>query len=92
MQAAFTGRDRLRRKVLNNSTEACRKISLQLGLFNLPPGLRELARKRMENPELSLTELGEAMEPPLGKSAVNHRLRRLMQIASELDQQQSGVH
>jgi len=72
--------------------EACRKISLQLGLFNLPPGLRELARKRMENPELSLTELGEAMEPPLGKSAVNHRLRRLMQIASELDQQQSGVH
>lgn len=64
--------------------EACRNISLRLGLFTLPPALREIARKRMENPDLSLTELGEGMDPPLSKSAVNHRMRRLMEIAEEL--------
>ena len=38
--------------------EACRNISLRVGLFTLPKGLREMARARMENPDLSLTELG----------------------------------
>ena len=65
--------------------EACRNISLKLGLFTLPPALREIARIRMENPELSLTELGMMMDPPLSKSAVNHRLRRLMEIAEEFE-------
>ena len=65
--------------------EACRKISLKQGLFTLPPGLREMARMRMENPDMNLTELGQNMEPPLSKSAVNHRLRRLMEIAEGLE-------
>ena len=65
--------------------EACRNISLQVGLFTLPPALREIARARMEHPEMSLTELGEMMEPKLSKSAVNHRLRRLMEIAEGLE-------
>ena len=65
--------------------EACRNISLSVGLFTLPPALREIARARMENPELSMTELGEMMNPPLSKSAVNHRLRRLMEIAEGLE-------
>ncbi len=65
--------------------EACKKISLKTGLFTLPPALRAIARARMENPELSLTELGEMMDPPLSKSAVNHRLRRLMEIAEGLE-------
>ncbi|MBQ9251843.1 MAG: DNA-binding protein WhiA [Clostridia bacterium] len=65
--------------------EACRNISLQQGLFTLPPALREMARARMENPDMSLTELGEMMEPKLSKSAVNHRMRRLMEIAEGLE-------
>ena len=65
--------------------EACRNISLKLGLFTLPPALQDVARARMENPELSMTELGEMMNPPISKSAVNHRLRRLMEIAEELE-------
>ncbi len=65
--------------------EACRNISLRQGLFTLPPALREIARVRMENPDLSLTQLGEMMDPPLSKSAVNHRLRRLMEIAETLE-------
>lgn len=65
--------------------EACRNISLKQGLFTLPPALAEIARKRMENPDMSLTELGESMQPPLSKSAVNHRMRRLMEIAEGLE-------
>ena len=65
--------------------ETIRQISLKQGLFTLPPGLRELARLRLENPELSLKELGEMMDPPVGKSGVNHRMRRLMAIGEELD-------
>lgn len=65
--------------------QACRDIGVEKGLFTLPPALREMARIRMEHPEMSLTELGEAMNPPLSKSAVNHRLRRLMKIAEGLE-------
>ena len=61
--------------------EACRNISLKIGLVTLPPALRETARARRENPDLSLTELGQMLNPPISKSAVNHRLRRLMQLA-----------
>ena len=60
--------------------DAIRKISLKQGLFTLPPGLQEIARLRLENPEMSLKELGELMDPPVGKSGVNHRMRRLMEI------------
>ena len=64
---------------------ACMKISLKRGLFTLPPALREIARARLEHPEMSLTELGGMMDPPLSKSAVNHRLRRLMEIAEGME-------
>ena len=64
---------------------AIRRIFLSRGLFNLPPALREAARLRMENPDLSLTDLGEMMEPPISKNAVNHRMRRLMEIAENLE-------
>ena len=64
---------------------ACRDISLRVGLFTLPPALREMARVRMENPDMSLAQLGEMMDPPISKSAVNHRLRRLVEIADHLE-------
>ena len=60
--------------------DAIRRISLKQGLFTLPPGLQEIARLRLDNPEMSLKELGELMDPPVGKSGVNHRMRRLMEI------------
>jgi len=54
------------------------------GLKNLPKGLRELAELRLEYPQASLKELGELLLPPVGKSGVNHRMRRLDQIAEEI--------
>lgn len=54
------------------------------GLESLPEGLREIAQLRLANPDASLKELGEALNPPVGKSGVNHRLRKLGQIAEKL--------
>lgn len=51
----------------------------------LPPALREAARLRLENPGLSLAELGQLMDPPVGKSGVNHRMRRLMALARDTE-------
>ena len=53
-----------------------------LGFDQLSEGLRQMAITRLENPEVSLKELGDMMG--LGKSAVNHRLRRLESLAEEL--------
>ncbi|MCL2332943.1 MAG: DNA-binding protein WhiA [Actinomycetia bacterium] len=53
-------------------------------LQSLPEGLREFAELRRANPDLSLRELGAAATPPLSKSAVNHRMRRLEEAVREL--------
>ena len=50
----------------------------------LSPELRELAQLRLENPELSLKELGELLSVPLGRSGVNHRFQKIAAIAEEL--------
>lgn len=50
----------------------------------LPENLIEIAEVRIENPEVSLKELGELLENPIGKSGVNHRLKRIIEIAEEL--------
>ena len=50
---------------------------------SLPPGLQEIANARLQAPDLSLTELGQRMNPPISKSGVNNRMRRLMQLARE---------
>ena len=59
-------------------------IDHELGLEKLPKPLREMAYARANNPETSLAGLGELMEPPLGKSGVSSRLRRLADIADKL--------
>lgn len=64
--------------------EAIKLISIQRGLFTLPPALQEIARLRLEHTSLSLQELGQMLTPPVGKSGVNHRMRRLMDIAKEI--------
>lgn len=55
-----------------------------IGLGKLSAGLKEVAQLRMEQPEASLKELGMLLNPPLGKSGVNHRLRKISEIADEL--------
>ena len=50
----------------------------------LSPELQELAELRLENPELSLKELGELLHPPIGRSGVNHRFQKLSMMAKEL--------
>ncbi|MCR4585446.1 MAG: DNA-binding protein WhiA [Lachnospiraceae bacterium] len=52
-------------------------------LGSLPEGLKEMAEVRLEYPELKLNDLGALMDPPIGKSGVNHRLRRLSKLAEE---------
>ena len=64
--------------------ELIRQLSLTRGLSQLQDDLRAAAEARLENPDLSLRELGESMQPPLGKSGMNHRLRRLEKAAAEL--------
>ena len=69
---------------------AARQIELILrlkaagGLALLPEDLQATAEIRLENPYYSIRELGELMQPPLGKSGMNHRLKRLERIAAEL--------
>ncbi len=48
------------------------------------PGLEQIARLRLEFPEATLKELGETLSPTVGKSGVNHRLRKLSVLAEEL--------
>ena len=61
------------------------KIQAKMGLENLSPALRQMAEVRLENPDLPLKELGALLDPPVGKSGVNHRLRKLKTIAEELN-------
>ena len=60
-----------------------------IGLEELPDHLREIARERLDKPDATLKELGEALDPPVGKSGVNHRLRKLCDLAGRL--RETGV-
>lgn len=53
-------------------------------LEQLPAKLQETAAARLENPELTLSELAEELDPPVTKSCLNHRLRRLMELAGDM--------
>ncbi|MFG6338376.1 MAG: DNA-binding protein WhiA [Lachnospiraceae bacterium] len=54
------------------------------GFENLPDNLRQMAEVRLEYPDAALKELGGYLEPVVGKSGVNHRLRRLSEIADKI--------
>ena len=54
------------------------------GFEQLSEGLRAVAEARLEYPEVSLKELGSLMDPPIGKSGINHRMRKLEELADEL--------
>lgn len=58
------------------------------GLSYLPESLEEIARARLERSDATLKELGESLSPPVGKSGVNHRLRKISAAAEALREQQ----
>lgn len=64
--------------------EAIRKIERYRGLDSLPEQLRKVALIRRDNPEMSLREIGEVIDEPISRSGINHRLRRIVEIAQEI--------
>ncbi len=60
-------------------------IRQRLGFSGLSDELREMAQLRLQYPEYNLRELGEALDPPISRSGVNHRLQKLLTIAAELE-------
>lgn len=74
-------------KTVNAAVRQIENIELirdTLGLDNMPDSLRETAEVRLRYPDACLKELGNLMQPPLGKSCVNHRLRRIEELAEKI--------
>ena len=71
-------------------TEDIKYIQSKIGFEDLAEGLADTARLRLENPDASLKELGMMLVPPVGKSGVNHRLRKLSALAEELRGNEGG--
>jgi len=75
-------------KIVNTAVrqiEAINKIKDSVGLEVLPENLRQIALLRLENPEAGLAELGQLLSPTVGKSGVNHRLKKIEEIAEKLE-------
>ncbi|MBR3040717.1 MAG: DNA-binding protein WhiA [Lachnospiraceae bacterium] len=68
----------------NAQVEAIEHIAKTVGLEALPVSLQEIAYVRLEHEDASLKELGEFLSPPVGKSGVNHRLRKIQEYADKL--------
>ncbi len=65
-------------------TEDIRLIEQTIGIDKLPEELREIAELRLSAADMSLKEIGDALEPPISRSGVNHRFRRIAKIAEEI--------
>ena len=59
------------------------------GLDSLTPELKNMAELRVENPDVSLKELGEMLDKPIGRSGANHRLKKLSEIADKIREERS---
>lgn len=68
-----------------------KKVADSIGLHALPEPLREIAELRLEYPDASLKELGEMLTPKVGKSGVNHRMRKIDELAEKLDEQHTRI-
>ena len=74
-------------KTVNAATKQIADIQYikeHYGFDNLKDNLRQVAELRLEYPDAALKELGEYLSPPVGKSGVNHRLRKLSELAEKL--------
>ena len=61
--------------------EAIHRLEARMDLKDLPPKLAEAARLRTEHPDLTLTELAALCDPPITKSSLSHRLKKLTELA-----------
>ncbi len=61
------------------------------GLDSLTPELRNMAEIRLENPDVSLKELGELLDKPVGRSGANHRLKKLSEIADQIREKRGDI-
>lgn len=66
--------------------QAIEKIERTIGIDALPESLRAVAIERRLNPDISLEEIGERLSPPIGKSGVHHRLRRVEAISQSIEE------
>lgn len=80
---------------LNKSINAAQRqiqhinlIASRMGLDRLPDSLRQAAEARLNHPEESLKDLGQLLDPSVGKSGMNHRMRRLEELAEQLEMQE----
>ena len=74
-------------KTVNAAVRQIEEINLiqtKIGLENLPQQLQEIAQIRLAYPDTPLADLGQLLDPPIGKSGVNHRFKKLAAIAKEL--------
>lgn len=74
-------------KTINASVKQIEDIKLikkKNKFSSLPENLQEIAELRLANPDISLIELGKLLKEPIGKSGVNHRLKKISLIAEEL--------
>ncbi len=62
---------------------AIQKIEQRIGLDNLPEPLRKTCQFRLQNREAGLEEIAAMFQPPVTKSCINHRMRRIMELASQ---------
>lgn len=65
-------------------------IAETIGLKSLPPALRDIAELRLEYTDASLKELGEMLRPKVGKSGVNHRMRKIDELADRIKHEKIG--
>ena len=78
-------RNKVNRRVNCETANINKTVSAAVkGLRFLDQGLQDIARLRLEHPEATLKELGDMLEPPVGKSGVNHRLKKIGRIAEEI--------
>ena len=68
----------------SKQTEDIIYIQKHYGFNNLQDNLRQMAEVRLQYPEATLQELGHFLDPPVGKSGVNHRLRKLSELADRI--------
>ncbi len=70
--------------------EAIDIIQKTKGLESLPQDVKEIAYLRLENPEMSLRDLGQHLSPPISRSGANHRMQRLLEYAGLSEEHKNG--
>ena len=82
------------RKIITARERTARSVPafIRQGFSALTDGLKEIAELRLEYPDSSLQELGKMLDRPISKSGVNHRLKKLSNIANEIRQEKENMN